>query len=430
MSTMDKAHGLVIGISKYEHINSLPLNIINDAKDVHAVLVDPRQGGYPPDNVKLLVDGGETPARAAILGEMERLAEHCDKDSTVFIYFSGHGGRVESGAFRGEYLLPADTVYPTDQSLAATAISGDQFTEALRAIQARKVVVVFDCCHSAGIGQPKDLTTPKVKSGLAESYYTALNSGEGRAIIASSQSDEFSYANEGERNSVFTRHLLDGLKGNADSKEGLIHIFDIFEYVQPHVTTEQKAQHPIFKAELKSNFPVCLHLGGAIKSPAPEPEESASEVNINQEFPYDAYISFVDEGPDAEYVRKTLIPRLREGGVSVAISEDVDEFGVARVVNADRGMEKSKRVLVILSNAYVYSEWMAVENAMEQDRGLEMGDWRLLPVFIERVDRTLIPQRIKFLTAVNLTDPAKADALLASLIKALKGPVPKILARR
>lgn len=50
---------------------------------------------------------------------------------------------------------------------AATPIGGDEFTEILRRIAARKVVVIFDCCyacwragHAGGIGQPKAVTAP------------------------------------------------------------------------------------------------------------------------------------------------------------------------------------------------------------------------------------------------------------------------------
>ena len=47
-------------------------------------------------------------------------------------------------------------------------IAGETQTPALRprpqrAIDARKVLVIFDCCHSGGIGQPKDATAPLVK---------------------------------------------------------------------------------------------------------------------------------------------------------------------------------------------------------------------------------------------------------------------------
>src|SRR5690348_10860173 len=62
-------------------------------------------------------------------------------------------GRVWPAA--GEYLLPVDTDYSSSEAVARTAIAGGEFTEALRAITARKMLVAFDCCHSGGIGQPK-----------------------------------------------------------------------------------------------------------------------------------------------------------------------------------------------------------------------------------------------------------------------------------
>jgi len=130
----------------------------------------------------------------------------------VFFYLSSHGGRVESGPHAGEYLLPVDTVYTSGESVAQTAISGAEFTEALRAVPARKVVIVFDCCHSGGIGQPKDAAAPQIKA-LPESYYDALKEGRGRVILASSRSTEYSYVLPGAENSLFTRHLLAGLRG-------------------------------------------------------------------------------------------------------------------------------------------------------------------------------------------------------------------------
>jgi hypothetical protein len=123
----------------------------------------------------------------AIRQALTELAQCSNPDTSVFIYFSSHGGRLEAGPYAGEYLLPVDTWYTSDQSLAETAISGAEFTTALHAIPTRKVVVVFDCCHAGGIGQPKEVTAPKLKT-LPKSYYDALTSGRGRVILASSRS--------------------------------------------------------------------------------------------------------------------------------------------------------------------------------------------------------------------------------------------------
>jgi uncharacterized caspase-like protein len=186
---MDNAHALVIGIADYRQISPLPPTVLHDAQEIRNLLVEPSYCGYPSDNVKLLLNEGAT--QAAIRQALTDLATRSGPDSTVFFYISSHGGRIDSGPYAGEYLLPVDVVYAAGESVAETAISGAEFTEALRAITAGKVVVVFDCCHAGGIGQPKDATVPVVKA-LPESYYDLLKEGRGRVILASSRSTEFS----------------------------------------------------------------------------------------------------------------------------------------------------------------------------------------------------------------------------------------------
>jgi uncharacterized caspase-like protein len=132
-------------------------------------------------------------SQAAIRHGLSSLADRCNKDSTALIYFSAHGGQIESNSHTGEYLLPVDTIYPEDEELARTAISGDEFTAALKRIQARKVVVVFDCCHAGGVGQPRDLVAAPLTPGLSDDYYERLKAGRGRVILASSRPDEYSY---------------------------------------------------------------------------------------------------------------------------------------------------------------------------------------------------------------------------------------------
>ena len=60
MSAMDNAYALIIGIADYLHITKLPATVRNDAQDVRDLLVDPQHCGYPPDNVRLLLDGEAT----------------------------------------------------------------------------------------------------------------------------------------------------------------------------------------------------------------------------------------------------------------------------------------------------------------------------------------------------------------------------------
>ncbi len=413
MPTLNNAHALVVGIAAYQRLNRLPPIVLKDARDIRDVLIDPQRCGYRPDNVRLLLDGEAT--QTALRQAFADLVARCDEDSTVFIYISSHGGRIESGPYAGEYLLPVDAIYASDQSIARTAVSGAEFTEALRAIPARKVVVVFDCCHAGGIGQPKDAAAPAITVGLPESYYDALKVGRGRAILASSRSAELSWVLSGAENSLFTRHLLAGLRGGIASDDGLIRIFDLFEYIQPKVTGDQPNQHPVFKAELEENFPVALYLGGQ-NGVVPKDEDG---------FRYDAYISYVDREPDSKWVWDTLAPRLETAGLRLAVSGDVEEPGVARVMNIERGLRQSKRTVIILSETYLMDNTADFENVLAQTMGVQEGAYRLLPVKIARIDEGQLPVRLSMLTALDMTHPQRAEREFDRLVKALQGPLPR-----
>lgn len=413
MPGMDNAHALIVGIANYQTINPLPRTVLKDAKDIYGVLVNPNYCGYKAENVKLLLDQEAT--GDAIRHALSDLAARSDQDSNVFFYLSSHGGRLDSGPHAGEYILPVDVDYANDGQIAQTAISGADFTDALRAIPARKVTILFDCCHSGGIGQPKDATAPTMKGGLSNQYYEQLKQGRGRAILASSRSDELSWVLPGAENSLFTQHLLAGLKGGIASQDGMIRIFDLFEYLQPKVTVDQPNQHPIFKAEIEENFAVSLYLGGQ-KGVVPQVEEG---------FRYDAYISYVDEEPDSTWVWDTLVPKLEDANLEIAISGDVDQPGVARVVNIERGMEQAKRTVLVLSNRYLADHMAEFENTLAQTMGIQEGSYRLLPVAIESIDPGKLPTRLSMLTTLNMTHPRRAEREFNRLVQALQGPLPR-----
>ena len=216
MQPLEDAHALVVGIADYTGIRKLPR--VEDARDLAAVLADPALGGYPKDNVQLIEDAQAT--KEAIRAGLDRLAKRAGPDATVFLYYSGHGGQIDEGPHRGQFLLPVDTIYPSADDLARTAISGTEFTAALAAIKARRLTVVLDCCHAGGIGEPRDLVPgEKVETGLSDNYLDALKAGAGRAIIAATRATTPAYVRVSARYGVFTGHFLDGLRGSAPAPE-------------------------------------------------------------------------------------------------------------------------------------------------------------------------------------------------------------------
>lgn len=419
---LDNAHGLVIGIADYQdpNVETLPPQVINDARSIYEVLVAPERCAYPEETVQLLLN--EEVTGTALRQALADLAQGTDAESTVFIYLSSHGGRITAGDQAGEYILPVDVDISSQEVFADTAISGQAFTEALHAIPARKLLVVLDCCHAGGIGQPKRVVVARdtlpLEKGFSEAYYDELKSGQGRVILASARSDEYAYVlSTSDENSLFTRYLLAGLKGGVASDDGFVRIFDLFEYLQPKVTGDQPNQHPIFKAELEENFPVALYLGGQ-KGTVPKDEQG---------FRYDVYISYADVEPDAGYVWQTLVPRLEEAGLQparIAISGDVEDPGVSRVVGIERAIEQSKRVLLVISQRYVQDEWTHFIDTLSQFKGVDEGKYPLLPVKIDDVDDSQIPLRIRQLALLDLTHPYRADRNFSRLVRALNDPVP------
>jgi hypothetical protein len=413
MTGMDNAYALVIGIANYQHISGLPATVLNDAQEVYNLLIDPSMCGYQPENVTLLRDQDAT--QAAIRQALAGLSTRATADSTVFFYISSHGGRVESGPAAGEYLLPVDTDYSSSEAVARTAIAGAEFTEALRAITARKVLVAFDCCHSGGIGQPKDALAPAIKAGFSDSYYEQLKSGKGRVILASSRDNEYSWVLPGAPNSLFTQQLLGGLRGGIASEDGLIRIFDVFEYIQPRITAAQQNQHPIFKGELEENFPIALYVGGK-KGVVAKAEDG---------YKYDVYVSYIDKEPDATWVWDTLLPKLEDVGLKVAVAGDSGDPGVARVVNIERGITQARRTIIALSENYVNDNMAAFENQMAQTMSIQESAARMLPIKIEPIDDSKLPLRLSYLTILDVTNPnpRRTEREYARLVGALQGPI-------
>lgn len=240
MSTVKQAssYALLIGIGNYRYLNLLARTAA-DARDIGDVL---SAQGIPTANLALLVD--ENASKAAISNQLDRLAQSAAPEDAVVIFFSGHGAQVAGGLASGEYLCPVDARLDDPRG---TMISSAEFTAALQAIQARRLVVFLDACHAGGIGEPKD---PKItiKAGLSETAYAELAGGGARVIIASCRPDEVSWELPGMRNGLFTHHLLDGLRRGAARADGTVWMSALFGYVYDQVS-RTGYQHPYQKAD-------------------------------------------------------------------------------------------------------------------------------------------------------------------------------------
>jgi len=423
MPVLENAHGLVVGIADYQYVTKLSASVAKDAMEVYKTLIDPQACAYKRENVTLLQDEKATGAalRAALAG----LKEKTDNDSIVTIYISSHGGRIADGPYRGEYIAPVDAKFnPADPAqLAATGISGDDFSAALAAIPARKVLVILDCCHAGGIGETKSLAPATgLAKGFSQEMYDRLGAGQGRAILASARPDEESYILPGDPNSLFTKHLLAGLRGGVAGEDEFVRVFRLYEYIQPKVTAQHPNQHPRFKSNLEENFPVAFYKGGQAKQLAPTPATK------EEEFVYDVYISYTDKEPDTAWVWDTFVPKLEEAGVlpeRIAVVGEVERSGVTLLLEAERALLQSKRVVLAMSNGYFADTRAKFDIALTQNEQVKANTFRLLPMIIDaQMDRSLIPPRLDIYGPVDVTHPRMGERRLAKVATEIKGPLP------
>jgi hypothetical protein len=297
MPRFNNAYAFIIGINNYRFINHLH-KAVNDALDVKDVLIDENLGGYYPENVCCLTD--ENATKQAFEQSMNWLAKKANEQSTVTIYFSGHGAYKPQDRTQG-YLLLHDSDPWSQQNnlqldvvrLAETAVSTHQFTDALNHLKARKITVIFDTCYAGGLANPRNpfFNRHLLQRGLPAQSYSALMSGSGRVVIASSRPEQIAWEKRDMRNGIFTFTLLKGLRGEAAREDG-VHILDLFFYLEIHVpkilrvaeiideqTGMPAQQNPYLKAETENNYLIAL-------SPLPAIEEvtQAHDVRKYQTF--------------------------------------------------------------------------------------------------------------------------------------------------
>lgn len=246
-----QGHALVVGVGA-----DLP-DTVTDAVGVTEILTDPGRCAYPKEQVALVTS--EKATRQGVLNALDDLAQNTDAESTVVVYFSGHGHKVTSSMGEAYYLIP----YGVDAGrLYQTAIRGAEFAEKLAAIPAQKLVLLLDCCFAGGVG---DLKAPGIMLAPAPVPPEALalfSQGAGRVLIASSQEDEYSMA--GKPYSAFTLALIEALCGvGVAKKDGYVRVADLALHTREVVPGRTKnRQHPSLHFEHADNFTFAYYAGG------------------------------------------------------------------------------------------------------------------------------------------------------------------------
>jgi Caspase domain len=205
---------LLIGVSEYASgLNPLPA-ALNDIAELKKILDNPEMGGF--DDVKSLPN----PDSQTMQIEIERLFRNRAKTDLLLLYFSGHGIRDERGNF---YFATKNT---QKELVAATAVPARFVHDVMSGSRSVHQAIILDSCNSEAF-DPEYQT-----KSVAEIDFQAQLGAKGRVVLASSAFNEYSYERKGDRLSVYTQHLVEGMtSGNADiDHDGYISMQDLHDY--------------------------------------------------------------------------------------------------------------------------------------------------------------------------------------------------------
>lgn len=289
MSELQNAYALIIGVGDDE------LDTVNDALDISEILIDETLAGYSKDNV-ILVTGKEA-TRQGILDGFKLLQNKTNKDSSVFIYYSGHGGFQAGQYFIQPYGMHDDM---DEEEFKKAWVSAKDLKNNIKVLGSKRLIFFLDCCQAAGMTKgglsigdevKNEIEKDNVKSKSAGQKFTKaeglahkIDDERGMSIISSCREEQESYQLGSDRNSMFTKCLLEVLKGEHKSvfEQPFITISEVTGFLQREVPKRMKVhnreQNPFVNLQNYDDFTICY-------VPQKIREEQALEVSTSNEVP-------------------------------------------------------------------------------------------------------------------------------------------------
>jgi len=225
----EKRYAVLIGNGSFPNEPRLhPLRCPpSDVEGMKRVLTDPARGAF--DTVTALCDRTSQEVRVSI---HETLLA-AGRDDLVLLYYSGHGKPNLNGSL---HLTTSDT---TLKLLAATSVPVASIRDSINESSCRRIFLILDCCFSGSAGQAF------LKGGV-EDQLQLVARGSGIYMMSASTASETAEEKEGDRFSLFTKHLIDGLeRGVADQDgDGVVTADELYRHVRGAVLAERHAQEP------------------------------------------------------------------------------------------------------------------------------------------------------------------------------------------
>lgn len=252
-SNYSNSWALIIGINEYQ--NASPLGYaVNDAQAIAKLINSSFR--FPPENIITLID--DDASKNAIMETYLQFIDTVRNNDRILFFFAGHG--ITLAGKRGEVgcLVPVDG----DPNRLVTLIRWDDLTKNSELIPAKHILYIMDACYG-GLAITRALT-PGSRRFLKD-----MHRRYSRQVITAGKADQRVLDSGGPMpgHSVFTGYLIQALKGDASSCDGIITASGVSLYTYERVSRDSNSlQTPhfgwlygdgdfIFKAEPLEHLP-------------------------------------------------------------------------------------------------------------------------------------------------------------------------------
>ena len=263
----------VVGINDYKDQNIGNLDKAeNDAAGVSKILL--KYGNFHQiqtvvGNNNRLGAGSEAQSKFTLEAEFDKMLSIMTPEDSFLFYFSGHG---MTDYDEKNYLLSADTDL---KSLIGTSLSVDDLLARTRAKGIKKILFILDACRNPD--KSTQIVGPKFLTNVSFADVDQV------AILYSTKLGYYSYEDDKSAYGVFTKYLIYGMEGRADSNfNAEITFTELADYVTNSLkdwsTENKKNQKPYVKYFGEKSEDVILTF-------ASNPEFSIADLKVYD--PYD-----------------------------------------------------------------------------------------------------------------------------------------------
>lgn len=244
---------IAVGVSKHQNANLNLMYAAKDAKDITSVLTAQKGRHFAEIQSTLLTDEQATSANVESALKQLRAIRPREHDF-VIIFVSGHGTQDADG----EYRFVTTDFDP--ENLESSTIGWDAFEKALRRHKANNFLIL-DTCH-AGAAVGSNTVGEESSHAYNKILDRAVSNAAGMITFASCLPHEKSLEDPAWQNGAFTKAIVEGLGGPADTdNDHIISISELETYVSQRVAalSNRRQNTALFKStSVASSLAVAL----------------------------------------------------------------------------------------------------------------------------------------------------------------------------